>query len=534
MSNILLGPLISVANNIEYIVTVVVDTSDTLELELSKLTLISEINRIKLRKGQYVQFKFSMSAKSTNEVVHYRISNHKEYLKNKSGVDSWQFEVPSKSITPRIFTCSCNGDGSKLPDHQQADDMYMWKKMCEVHSEYPCHLLIMSGDQIYADTMWQHVQYLKNQTDLIKDKDKLVNFQLGTTRDQLRTELCEFYEQLYFDSWGHSDIAFMLASTPSLMMWDDHDIFDGYGSHDSKVQNSELVRMIYEVASYYFKLFQSRPANINVYLSSKLEHFAQHISYRNYEFFALDGRSQRNQTRVCSNAQYQELKSRLIQGVFNNGKYDNATNPKILCMIIAVPIAHFHYSKFAFGIASVFSGGDFRNDSKDDTLDQWSHTNHRDEQKKLLDIITQASNKNDVRYSCVVSGDVHSAGVAQAYGEKQIQDKRGKLFYPYIAQVVSSPIVHKSQSLLQELILKSISRNKMTIDGCMIQLKNFGGIKKKTIHERNFVVLEKKIKIPDIQRATGLRALLYTKNIPKKDDKNHGYNLPLFIQEKIL
>lgn len=535
MSEILLGPIISIANNDEFAITIVVNSNDVLQLELNGgQQIISESNRTTIKSGDHVQFNFKIPATNANQKVKYHIKKQNNLLHNKHGMNSWEFEIPAQDITPRIYTCSCNGEGKLHHKHLKSDNLVMWKKLRETHKDHPCHLLVMSGDQIYADPMWEDVTYLRNRNKILKKKETLAGFQLGTTRNQLKDELCDFFEDLYFAAWGHEDISFSLASTPSIMMWDDHDIFDGYGSHGKEVQDSEIVECIFEVAKFYFELFQSRPSNSNVYLDVGKTHFAQHITYRNYEFFVLDGRAERTEDIVCSKNQYDQLKARLSGSLFQNGPYTNDRNPKILCMVVSVPVAHFHYTKFAFSMSAILSGSDFRTANKDDTLDQWSHDNHREEQKEFLKIMTDAAIMHDVRYAYIISGDNHSSAVAQAYGIDKIADSNGNLFHPYIAQIVASPIVHRSHKRIEKFILKTFSRSKMIISGCMLQFKNFGGIKKEVIHKRNFIVLNKDVNIPGIQRASGLKALLYTKQIPEKGDKNHGYMLPFFKQKKPL
>ncbi|HPE71554.1 MAG TPA: hypothetical protein PK018_05160 [Candidatus Competibacter sp.] len=39
-----------------------------------------------------------------------------------------------------------------------------------------------------------------------------------------------------------------MASIPSIAMWDDHDIFDGWGSYDEERQNCPVYQGIYPIA----------------------------------------------------------------------------------------------------------------------------------------------------------------------------------------------------------------------------------------------------------------------------------------------
>ena len=50
----------------------------------------------------------------------------------------------------------------------------------------------------------------------------------------------------------------MLATIPSIMMWDDHDIFDGWGSYPEDLQTCDVYPEIYKAAVRHFRLFQLR------------------------------------------------------------------------------------------------------------------------------------------------------------------------------------------------------------------------------------------------------------------------------------
>ena len=57
-----------------------------------------------------------------------------------------------------------------------------------------------------------------------------------------------FYFELYCKRWAQPQLAAMLASVPTIMMWDDHDIFDGWGSHPPARQRSPVFQGIFAAA----------------------------------------------------------------------------------------------------------------------------------------------------------------------------------------------------------------------------------------------------------------------------------------------
>src|SRR5690606_35546643 len=74
------------------------------------------------------------------------------------GVD-YRFHVPAKEIMPTMAYASCNGFSSASEMKKVEDKNAMWKTMAARHkaevggSRY--HLLLMGGDQVYADQVWE-------------------------------------------------------------------------------------------------------------------------------------------------------------------------------------------------------------------------------------------------------------------------------------------------------------------------------------------------------------------------------------------
>jgi hypothetical protein len=79
--------------------------------------------------------------------------------------------------------------------------------------------------------------------------------------DDIRTAVEEFYFDLYLQRWTQIESSGLLAQVPSLMMWDDHDVFDGWGSYPQEQQDSPVFRGIWEQAREHFRLFQLQAAD---------------------------------------------------------------------------------------------------------------------------------------------------------------------------------------------------------------------------------------------------------------------------------
>ncbi|WP_020108825.1 alkaline phosphatase D family protein [Nocardia sp. 348MFTsu5.1] len=85
-------------------------------------------------------------------------------------------------------------------------------------------LLLLLGDQVYADDPSPEIKTrLRERRDAQKDPE------LG---DEVYEEICDFeeYTWLYKESWGAEQVSGLMASIPSCMILDDHDLRDDWNS----------------------------------------------------------------------------------------------------------------------------------------------------------------------------------------------------------------------------------------------------------------------------------------------------------------
>ncbi len=84
---------------------------------------------------------------------------------------------------------------------------------------------MMGGDQVYADSIWEVISELREWAGLPVEQAIKRLFTADIAR-----KVDRFYSELYIQNWGQKEPASMLARIPTLMMWDDHDIFEGWAS----------------------------------------------------------------------------------------------------------------------------------------------------------------------------------------------------------------------------------------------------------------------------------------------------------------
>lgn len=121
------------------------------------------------------------------------------------------------------------------------DDLGAWPQLREFIERAKPRFLLMIGDQVYMDDATNRVPNIFGQ-DLTSRR--------GIPRERLMAEK-------YQENWSRDVVRHILANIPTYMMWDDHDIRDGWGSFaaDSPTLAGRYPRgkPIYERYNAYFE-----------------------------------------------------------------------------------------------------------------------------------------------------------------------------------------------------------------------------------------------------------------------------------------
>ena len=113
------------------------------------------------------------------------------------------------------------------------------------------HCLVGGGDQVYCDEVWDQ-SLLKEWAALDTLKEKIA----AAWTPEHESKTTSFYLENYMKSYTQPEVAAAYASIPSVFVWDDHDIFDGWGSYDAELQACPVFQGIFEAAKRFYLLFQ--------------------------------------------------------------------------------------------------------------------------------------------------------------------------------------------------------------------------------------------------------------------------------------
>lgn len=381
-----------------------------------------------------------------------------------------RFSVPAANTSPRIAYASCNGFSSPGAMKGIDDKNERWAHMAEKHGEDAYHLLVMGGDQVYADSIWDTVPSIKNWAEKTKKaRNRAVFTQV------MRQQVEKFFMNLYCSRWKQPEPAKMFARIPSLMMWDDHDIFDGWGSYDSDMQDSPVYQGIFEIALAYFTVFQQRvePGNQPAGGLPGQDHFNILHCIGDIAILALDMRSERSQSQVLS--------SKSWTAVYEGLRGLNGC--KHLFVLSSIPVVHPDFSL----VESIFGLIPGRQELEDDLKDHWLSRSHKAERLRMIHRLLDFAEEKRTRVT-LLSGDVHVGAVGVI--ESQRAGSQGS-HANVINQLTSSGIVHPPPPGLMAYALEFLSKKPEQVDrDITATLAEFHGTRRRFIMARNWLGLE--------------------------------------------
>jgi len=403
-------------------------------------------------------FKAGRSAEERR--IKYRIRESSEGGRTLKEVDS--VAVPARGELPRFAFVSCNGVTEEKQFHQVADFTAMWSRLLESHRQVLTHgrdedqrsgfhVLIGGGDQIYADSLWSKEPLFSIGRMKVEDRCAPLN---GSKLKRLQLELRKQYLELYIKRWGSGLVADVLARIPGVFTWDDHDIFDGWGSHDERLQSSPRYQAIFSAAAESFDAFQvggmTQGGNLKPNdpgretRAHRMQSVRFHGSDRELEVLLLDLRSEREKHQVLSKAQWSDLSDWLATHAAGKEQPN-----RHLVVVSSIPLVYMRFR--AERINAPFG-------LEDDRVDQWEHGNHRGERARLIMRLLQHAAEANAQIT-ILSGDVHVGSRGQVRStlpEHRLPGSSSTVIH----QVTSSGIGHPPPTWLQWKAMELVSSEK--------------------------------------------------------------------------
>lgn len=383
------------------------------------------------------RFEMELELQSCEQKVRYSVNQ----------VQTFEFFLPKVDQSMNIVSFSCNG--FSLSTVTESFKGSLWYDVVRNHyTQNRYHVMIGGGDQVYCDA-------IKNASDVfhhwLQEKNPIKKAKTEFSKE-METSFNDFYLNQYMKWFGkgywkgtngstlQSLYPFTMASIPSINIYDDHDIIDGFGSYHKHTMTSNVFKGVGLVAYKYYMLFQHQLSvekdpeyknDPSWILSKTLGPSIQEKSHSIYArlgagigFLGLDCRTERKLKTIVSEETYDVVFDRLRR------ELDSDEKVKHLLVLLGVPIAYprlvwlewllsstllaparslAQKGVIAKGLVNEFDGSV---EVLDDLNDHWCSKHHKRERNRFVGRLQELGSSKGVRVT-ILSGDVHLAAVGR-------------------------------------------------------------------------------------------------------------------------
>ncbi len=349
----------------------------------------------------------------------------------------------------------------------------MWARLLREAVEDPdLHLAILAGDQVYADVIREEWQR-EWEPDFDPYDPELVERDDAIRCREFFEDLPRRFEQIYRAFWRRPEIRDFMGHVPCVMTWDDHDIYDGWGSHGDEQLSAQQV--FFRAAARAFDAFALALAPPRPLSPAAA---AQRLGHRAFSFMlgklavvVLDLRSQRNikargPSAVLGETQWAWLSAELAE-IARRGAEQ-------IVVVSAIPLVHIG----ALVEHLIPSDAELH----DDALDHWISRPNRSDQARLIGKLFQVRKETGANV-LILGGDVHVATVGAIVSDDRrfLLDGEGRA---QLHQGVSSAIAHGSLAGIAANVVRWLVQREHPLRG------GFVGRIDEVIAERNFAVVD--------------------------------------------
>lgn len=383
-------------------------------------------------------------------------------LELPKGAPGYRFEGHDYTVVTelegdlRLAFVSCNGMEHSDLDRDPAERNAMWARLREEHEAAPFALLIQGGDQIYADEVTDGHPLSDTWPDDLEQmpgSDDLAD---------LKRHLERGFIARYLMVLRAPDAARLYAEVPTLSMWDDHDICDGWGSLPQEVTDGPLGAALFDVARRMFLLFQLGLVESDI-ASSLPDASGASLGWRHrlpgVTLLAPDLRSQRRRDRVMGAEGW-----RLVSETDPMGDHT--------IVVSSVPLLGPRLSLLEQLLVLIPQMQKY----EDDLRDQWQSQAHRTEWRRMLGEMKRLRASGPVT---VISGEIHLATRAEMRAPEGT-----------VHQLVASGITHPEPGQAYAVALGLLaSFGEAPLSDSPISILSLPGHRRRYVAERNFLTL---------------------------------------------
>ena len=427
-------------------------------------------------------------------------------------LEEWSFTVPGAAQDWRWTAYSCSGFSHEVDDTKFMidDDHPLVAHLLKKHEEQALHLAFGGGDQLYNDDVFRQPRI--HQWLSIPNRADRHN---AVFAEDLEDEANDYFFVHYCEHFLAPSLRKMMAMIPNVMLWDDHDIFDGWGSYPEDLLNAPVFSGIFRVARRFYLLFQQH-TTLQLHEDGNSDLFGG-ASERGPSFsflklvgptvalLGVDIRAERTKERILTDGSWKMVFDKVYQ-------LPNTVRHLIVNFTVPILYPRVPYSEWLLEMMSrmtklaainailvktniLSSLVSFQYDEPellDDLVDHWTSECHREERRKVVEYFQQLANINRIRVT-FLSGDVHCAALGRFYSHPKRPDLASDPnFMPQIitSAIINAPPPYVAINLMHTFNVAANRINRGTREKMVRFFKVKYPSEQKVLPKRNFLLVE--------------------------------------------
>lgn len=326
----------------------------------------------------------------------------------------------SEEVTFGLFSCHMPFKGESVLNQD------MWRSFGELAADMDADFVVGCGDQVYADgddgvNIWEWLKRNKEAVNAVTSQPERIDI------------MKSWYRDIYRGYWGNRALRRVFRSFPTYMIWDDHEIMDGWGSY-TEDELSDMLNTPWEWENRQVNLslakdmFKAAKAVYHEYQHSHnpptpQEQWDYDFRWSDLSFFVFDMRGtrdfQRTANKILGTAQQERFETWLGSEASQNAA----------ALFIVSPVPVIHLSDFIANTLDLFPLLGYA----DDVRDAWQHESNYDERNAVLSQVFEFSHRHK-KPVVFLSGDAHIGAAFRLYCKKRPDAK--------VFQLTSSAITY--------------------------------------------------------------------------------------------
>jgi hypothetical protein len=265
----------------------------------------------------------------------------------------------------------------------------------DVAEEFDPNVVWGEGDTGYSDG-----------TEATNFSDQIYSHPGWQDDEATRVWLRDAYRRMYRYHWSFTGMAEVMRRYAHILIWDDHEIHDGWGSEDIDFtdENLAMFRIAHEVAQEYV-------LNVGPRVNLTGDAHQSYISGAQASFI-FDTRLSRRYAdpggRIISDAQLEDFR-RFCESV--------ETNPRVRFLFLGTTVPFLYIKDFweRLGAKAPKALTDAATGVRDDLRDSWLSPGNEEALKQLLDVVKGLLWRRPGLHVVNVSGDIHVSNAFQLW-----------------------------------------------------------------------------------------------------------------------